>query len=73
MATIKGYDGRFGLRCWRDTRRTDFSHEVASHDDEALRTMAATLVRTGACRHVEFLAWSFELNDWVRLESFAAE
>ena len=71
--TITGDDGRFALRCWGDRRRAGPSHEVASDDEQALKTMAAHLVRTGAYGYVEFLAWNMELNDWVRIESFRSE
>jgi len=35
-----------------------------------LRARAERLIGQGAYGHIELLAWNFELNDWVRIETF---
>ncbi len=73
VTALKGYDGRFGLKCWPDATLTGAPHEVRSDDEAALRAQAATLVDAGRFGVVELVAWNFELNDWVRMETFAAD
>jgi len=72
MARLAGYEGKFGLKGWRDARREAHPHEICSDDLVALRAEAARLVAAGDYRHVDLSAWNFELNDWVRLETFRA-
>jgi hypothetical protein len=72
MTPLSGYDGRFGLRCWRVAGRGEPTRQEASDDVEALRERAVQMVETGDYVQVELASWNFELNDWVRMESFAA-
>jgi hypothetical protein len=73
MVMLNGYDGRFGLRWWSDADRGHPPYETCSDDLEVLRARAEALVAAGQYRRIELLAWSFELNDWVRLETFEAD
>ena len=68
MEPLKGYGGRFVLRCWRGAR--DAPEEIVADDVAALRVEAGR--RVGDYDHLELAAWSFELNDWVRMERFGA-
>jgi len=72
MVRLSGYDGRFGLKCWRDVGRDAPPRERWSDDLEALRAEAARLVGGGGYGLAELSAWNFELNDWVRMETFEA-
>ena len=73
MARLAGYEGKFGLKGWQDAGRGSSPHERCSDDIEALRAEAARLVEAGEYGVVELAAWNFELNDWVRLETFEAD
>ncbi len=70
MVTISGYDGRFGLKCWPRTGGDWRPYEVCSDDVAALRARAERLIAAGDCGYIELSAWNFELNDWVRMETF---
>ena len=70
MTMLPGYDGRFGLRCWPDGYRSGPPKEVVSDDLGDLRARARDLISNGVCDVIDLSAWSFELNDWVALESF---
>jgi|GEM_PF-3571673 len=71
MARLLGYGGRFGLRCWRDRCGAGPPHlEEASDDEAALREVAKRLLGAGAYHCIVLSAWNFELNDWIRLETF---
>ena len=65
---LDGYDGRFGLKCWRGPGRTGGPDILASDDEAALRAEAARRIASGEYALIEVAAWNFELNDWVRLE-----
>ena len=68
MIAIAGYDGRFGLKAWPDTRRLGRAHEEVGNDPEILKARARTLLDGGAYGCVALSAWSFELNDWIVIE-----
>jgi hypothetical protein len=70
MRTLRGYDGRLGLRCWPSTGRDTPPHEMHSDDVVALRARAEGLIAAGDYGYIELSAWNFELNDWVRMETF---
>jgi hypothetical protein len=72
MARLAGYDGKFRLKGRQDAGRGPSPYEQCSDDIEALRAEAARLVEAGDHGVVELAAWNFELNDWVRLETFEA-
>ena len=65
---LDGYDGRFGLRCWRGPGRSGAPEIVAADDEAALRIEAARRIAAGGFAVIELAVWNFELNDWVRTE-----
>lgn len=67
---LRGYDGRFGLKCWPGIGGDTPPHEAHSDDVTALRARAEALIAAGDYGYVELSAWNFELNDWVRMETF---
>jgi hypothetical protein len=69
MATLQGYDGRFGLKAWPDARRLGMAHEEVSDDSASLKARARALIDGGAYGCVALSAWSFELNDWIVMET----
>ncbi len=71
MAALAGYDGQFGLKGWSEGS-VGPPLELSSADLKALRARAERLIAEGAFGYVELSAWNFELNDWVRLESYGA-
>ena len=71
MATLAGYDGRFGLM-WRRAGDDGPWETCLSDDLPALRVRAQHLVAEGDALYAELSSWNFELNDWVRLETFGA-
>jgi len=70
MVELAGYEGRFGLKCWPDAGRGAPSRDLCSDDVDVLRAEAARLIAAGAYGLIELAAWNFELNDWVRIETF---
>ena len=72
MEPLKGYDAAFALRGWPDATKAGAPDERAGHDPAALRAQAWLFMCKGRYRYVELAAWSFELNDWVRMEVFKA-
>lgn len=72
MEPLKGYDAAYALRGWRDAGKPDTPQEVAGPDPAALRMQLDAFMAEGHHGYVELAAWSFELNDWVRMEAFEA-
>lgn len=70
MKPLKGYDAAFALRGWRDASKPAAPHEIAGHDLEVLRARVDAFMAQGSHGYVELAAWSFELNDWVRMEAY---
>jgi hypothetical protein len=70
MEPLKGYDAAYALRGWRDGGKPDAPREVTAHNPETLRTQVEAFMTEGGHGYVELAAWSFELNDWVRMEAF---
>ena len=70
MDPLKGYDAAFALRGWRDAGKPAAPEEITGHDAAALRARARAFMAEGRHGYVELAAWSFELNDWVRMEAF---
>ena len=70
MEPLKGYDAAFALRGWRDAGKPEAPLEITGHDPMALRAEAEAFMAEGGYGYVELAAWSFELNDWVRMEAF---
>ncbi len=70
MVTISGYGGRFGLKGWPRAGGNVPPHEACSDDITALRARAEHLIAAGDFGYIELSAWNFELNDWVRMETF---
>ena len=70
MEPLKGYDAAFALRGWRDAGKPEAALEITGHDPMALRARADAFMAEGGHGYVELAAWSFELNDWVRMEAF---
>ena len=73
MDPLKGYDAAFALRGWRDAGKPAAPEEITGHDPTTLRARAAAFMAEGRHGYVELAAWSFELNDWVRMEAFAQD
>lgn len=73
MEPLKGYDAAFALRGWRNAGKPAAPEEIAGHDPATLRAQAETFMADGGHGYVELAAWSFELNDWVRMEAFEAD
>lgn len=72
MEPLKGYDANYALRGWQDAGKPNVPVEVAAHDPATLRAQLETFMAEGGHGYVELAAWSFELNDWVRMEAFRA-
>lgn len=72
MPALKGYDAAYALRGWRDATKPTAPEEFAAHGPEELRARLGAFMTEGGHGYVELAAWSFELNDWVRLEAFEA-
>ena len=72
MTTLAGYDGRFGLRGWGAGQRAPPLLDVSGDDVRALRDRALRLIAVGEIGYAELASWNFELNDWVRIETFGA-
>ena len=70
---LKGYDAAFALRGWRDPTKAGAPMELAGHDPAELRAQARLFMSKGRYQYAELAAWSFELNDWIRMEAFALE
>ena len=70
MEPLKGYDAAFALRGWRDAGKPAAPLEITGHDPVALRARVEAFMTDGGHGYVELAAWSFELNDWVRMEAF---
>ena len=73
MEPLKGYDAAFALRGWRDAGKPAAPLEVTGHDPEVLRAKVDAFMADGGYGYVELAAWSFELNDWVRMEAFEVD
>ena len=71
MAALAGYDGKYGLKGW-PADDDGPPRECSSDDLAALKARAGRLIAEGVFACVELSAWNFELNDWVRLETFGA-
>jgi len=65
---LDGYDGRFGLRCWRGQDRSAVPEIVAADNEADLRAEADRRLAAGWPGRIELAVWNFELNDWVRTE-----
>jgi hypothetical protein len=70
MVFLDGYDGRYALRCWPGGEGMGPKIEAATDDLAQLAPSALAIARDGRYARIEPVAWSFELNDWVRLETF---
>ena len=70
MEPLKGYDAAFALRGWHDAGKPAAPLEFTGHDPEMLRATVDAFIAEGGHGYVELAAWSFELNDWVRMEAF---
>ncbi len=68
MGAFGGYDGKYGLTC----RRADGAQgqDLVSDDEAALRARARGLMAGGEYARIDLRVWNFELNDWVRIETF---
>jgi hypothetical protein len=71
MTGLPGYEGRFGVRWWRE-RELPPAEEALSDDPAALGALAARRIAHDGFVYAELSVWNFELNDWVRLETFGA-
>ena len=72
IAPLKGYDAAFALRGWPDATKTGAPSELAGHDPAPLKGKVWLFMNIGRHGYVELAAWNFELNDWVKMEAFAA-
>ena len=72
MEPLKGYDAAFALRGWRDASKPAAPEEITGHDPAVLRARVDAFMAEGSHGYVELAAWSFELNDWVRMEALEA-
>ena len=70
MEPLKGYDAAYALRGWRDAAKPSAPQEITAHDPVQLRARLDAFIAEGGHGYVELAAWSFELNDWVRMEAF---
>jgi hypothetical protein len=65
-----GHGPQYALACWPDARGLGQSHEVASPDKATLQREAERLLASGAYRLIDLAYWSYEVNDWIRMETF---
>jgi hypothetical protein len=70
MSRLGGYDGRFALRCWPHATTGGPPIDELSDDPEVLRVRGRALAAERAFGRLELAWWNFELNDWVRMETF---
>jgi len=70
MAFLDGYGAGYALRCWPGAEGMGPRIEAATDDMAELKRSAEALSRDRRYARIEPVTWSFELNDWVRLEMF---
>jgi hypothetical protein len=60
------------LRGWPDATKAGAPVELVGHDPAALGGQVWLFMSRCQHRYAELAAWSFELNDWIRMEAFEA-